>query len=100
MAKRRPLSVEKPRSAGEAHRVLNQLTAPRARKVPAAAGEPRERHVTTAIHVPKRTLDLLVEVAGKRKIRLGGRASVSAVIVSVIEAQREALEQEIHQPIT
>jgi hypothetical protein len=94
VAKRRPLAVEKPRNADDAQRALAQLTAaPRARRVQDEA--PREPTVTTAIHVPKRTLDLLVQVAAARKVRLGGRASVSAVIASIVEAQREDLAREV-----
>ena len=96
MAKRRALSVEKPRPAAEAHRVLEKLEAAvQPAKKATKKGEDKVPTVTTAIHVPKRTIDLLVQVAATRKVRHGGRASVSAVIVAVIEAQRAALEREI-----
>jgi len=94
VAKRKPLAAEKPRPAVEAHRALEKLTAaPQRRKVQGEAV--RVPTVTTAIHAPKSTLDLLVQVAATRKVRHGGRASVSAVIVSLVEAQRAALEREI-----
>lgn len=51
--------------------------------------------VTTAIHVPKRTLSLLRRVSIARADRLGGRPSVSAVLSELVEAAREHLEREL-----
>lgn len=94
MPQRKPLAAEKPRSSEDAHRALDQLTTGR-QQASQKPGQPRAATVTTAIHVPRTTLNLLVQVAAARKVKLGGRASVSAVIVSLVEAQRAALEREI-----
>ena len=48
----------------------------------------------TAIHIPKTTHELLRSVAFRRAKKSGGRASVSAVITQLVEANRAALEKE------
>lgn len=68
-----------------------QLEALSARARPERSAEPT---TTTAVHLPRRTLALLRRVATERANRDGGRASVSAVIVGLVEAQREELERE------
>ena len=50
--------------------------------------------VTTAVHIPKTTLSLLRRVAVARADRLGGRPSVSAVLVDLAERARAELEAE------
>lgn len=51
--------------------------------------------VTTAVHVPKRTLSLLRRVSVARADRNGGRPSVSALLVDITEEARERLEREL-----
>ena len=51
--------------------------------------------MTTAIHIPKRTLSLLRKVSITRADRNGGRPSVSAVLVDLVEEARERLEREV-----
>lgn len=94
MGKRSPLKVEKHHSADNAHRAFAQLTAaPRSRQQ--QPEKPREPTVTTAVHITKRTLALLRRVAAERANRDGKRASVSALLVAIVEAQRDQLEREI-----
>jgi hypothetical protein len=50
---------------------------------------------TTAIHVPKAALALLRRVAVERANLYGGRPSVSAVIVDLVERNRADLEREV-----
>lgn len=49
---------------------------------------------TTAIHVPKATLALLRRVAVERANQHGGRPSVSAVLVELVDRHRAELERE------
>lgn len=51
--------------------------------------------VTTAIHIPRETLALLRRAAVERANRGGGRPSVSALIVDLVESQRARLQAEI-----
>lgn len=84
-------------SPAEAHAALEALEQRRSptstSRVPAptAAGST----TTTAIHLPRETLHLLRRVAAERANRHGGRPSVSAVLVSLVEASRDELEAEI-----
>jgi hypothetical protein len=50
---------------------------------------------TSAMHVPKATLQLLRQVAVARAGRQGGRPSVSAVIVDLVERHRAELQKEL-----
>ncbi len=50
--------------------------------------------ITTSFHIPKVTHDLLRSVAFKRAKEQSGRASVSAVLTEMVEANRKALEKE------
>jgi hypothetical protein len=50
---------------------------------------------TSAMHVPKATLQLLRKVAVARAGIRGGRPSVSSVIVELVEQHRAELEAEI-----
>ena len=56
---------------------------------------PGEETVTTAIHLPKRTLALLRRVAVERANQRGGRPSVSALITDLVEQLRPTLQSEI-----
>ena len=59
------------------------------------AVKPGEETVTTAIHLPKRTLALLRRVAVERANQRGGRPSVSALITDLVEEMRPTLQNEI-----
>jgi hypothetical protein len=63
---------------------------------PQRAGPPIDRSemATSAMHLPKATLQLLRRVAVARAGRYGGRPSVSAVIVELVEKNREELQTE------
>jgi len=50
--------------------------------------------VTTAIHIPRRTLALLRNAAVGRANRTGGRPSVSGLITELVEQHRRDLEKE------
>lgn len=58
----------------------------------------REPTTITAVHLPRRTFDLLRHVAFKRARRAGGRPSVSAVVVELAEAARERFVREYGDP--
>jgi len=55
----------------------------------------REGSLTTAIHLPRSTWNLLRAVAFQRAQKKGGRASVSGLIVELVEKERLKLEKEI-----
>jgi hypothetical protein len=50
---------------------------------------------TTAVHFPKRTLQLLKLVAFHRAQTRGGRISVSKLVSDIVESHRKELEREI-----
>jgi hypothetical protein len=61
-----------------------------------AASEPRERpYKTTGVHIPADLWELLNRLAFERARTRGGRASASAIIVSLIELHRKELEKEL-----
>jgi hypothetical protein len=60
-----------------------------------ATKPPTRTHRTTGINLPTETLELLRRVAFERSLRSPGRASVSALLVDMIEKQRNALEKEL-----
>jgi hypothetical protein len=60
-----------------------------------AAGIDRSDMATSAMHLPKATLQLLRRVAVARAGRQGGRPSVSALIVDLVEKHRTELQAEI-----
>jgi hypothetical protein len=61
-----------------------------------AASEPRERpYKTTGVHLPADLWELLNRVAFERARTRGGRASVSALLVAMIEKNRNELEKEL-----
>jgi hypothetical protein len=51
--------------------------------------------VTSAVHIPKATLQLLRRVAVARAGQRGGRPSVSSVIVDLVEQHRAELSEEL-----
>jgi len=55
----------------------------------------KSQSLTTAIHLPRRTWELLREVAFSRARKRGGRSSVSKVLVELTESARPNLEKEI-----
>ena len=55
--------------------------------------------VTTAIHIPRETLALLRRAAVERANREGGRPSVSALVVDLVESQRDRLQEGNRQGI-
>ena len=51
--------------------------------------------MTTAIALPRSTWEFLRRVAFNRALKHGGRASVSAVLVDLVERNRKELEKEL-----
>ena len=65
-----------------------------------AASEPQERpYKTTGVHLPADLWELLNRVAFERARTRGGRASVSALLVAMIEKNRKALELELGKTV-
>lgn len=62
-----------------------------------AASEAKERFKTTGVHLPESHWILLNRVAFERARTRGGRASVSALLVEMIEKNRKSLELELGQ---
>ena len=61
-----------------------------------AVSEPRDRpYKTTGVHLPADLWELLNRVAFERARTKGGRASVSALLVDLIEHHRKELEKEL-----
>jgi hypothetical protein len=61
-----------------------------------AAFQPDERlYKTTGVHLPTDLWELLNRVAFERARTKGGRASVSALLVDMIEQHRKQLEKEL-----
>jgi hypothetical protein len=59
-----------------------------------AASEPEERpYKTTGVHLPADLWELLNRVAFERARTRGGRASVSALLVAMIEKHRKELQK-------
>jgi hypothetical protein len=64
------------------------------------APEPKERpYKTTGVHLPSDLWELLNRVAFERARTRGGRASVSALLVEMIEKNRKALELELGKKV-
>jgi predicted CopG family antitoxin len=60
------------------------------------APEQTERtHVTSGINLPVDVYQLLNRVAFARSLKKGGRPSVSALLVSLVEKHRKELEKEL-----
>jgi hypothetical protein len=83
-AKKKGLGIDIDEIAGKA-KTLNQK----------GTKKTKADYVATAIHIPKEMLNMLRLVAAYRANREGGRASVSNVIVQIIEGHRQELEAEI-----
>jgi hypothetical protein len=65
-----------------------------------AAPEPKERpYKTTGVHLPSDLWELLNRVAFERARTRGGHASVSALLVEMIERNRKALELELGKTV-
>ena len=63
---------------------------------PTLASEPQGRpYKTTGVHLPADQWELLNRVAFERARTKGGRASVSALLVQMIEKHRRELEKEL-----
>jgi len=61
-----------------------------------ATSEPQERpYKTTGVHLPADLWELLNRVAFERARTKGGRASVSALLVQMIERRRKELKKEL-----
>jgi hypothetical protein len=66
------------------------------RNTPSKAQEQSERtHKTTGINLPVKIWELLNRVAFERAKKYGGRASVSALLVDLVERHRKELEKEL-----
>lgn len=62
--------------------------------------EPRDRpYKTTGVHLPSDLWELLNRVAFERARTRGGRASVSALLVEMIEKNRKALALELEKTV-
>lgn len=65
-----------------------------------ATHQPQERqYKTTGVHLPADLWELLNRVAFERARTKGGRASVSALLVEMIEKNRKALELELGKTV-
>jgi hypothetical protein len=63
---------------------------------PKPAHEQNERtHVTSGINLPVEIYQLLNRVAFSRSLKNGGRPSVSALIVDLVQRHRKELEKEL-----
>jgi hypothetical protein len=62
--------------------------------------EPQDRpYKTTGVHLPSDLWELLNRVAFERARTRGGRASVSALLVEMIDRNRKALELELGKTV-
>jgi hypothetical protein len=65
-----------------------------------AVPDPKERpYKTTGVHLPADLWELLNRVAFERARTKGGRASVSALLVEMIEKNRKALGLELGKTV-
>ncbi len=61
-----------------------------------ATAKPQERtHRTTGINLPTETWELLRRVAFERSRRDGGRGSVSALLVELVDRHKRELQKEL-----
>jgi hypothetical protein len=61
-----------------------------------AGPKPQDRtHRTTGINLPTETWELLRRVAFERSRKSGGRGSVSALLVQLVERHKRELEKEL-----
>jgi hypothetical protein len=64
-------------------------------KSPAPATETAPTHRTTGINLPADMWEMLNRVAFERAKKHGGRPSVSALLVDLVERHRKELEKEL-----
>jgi hypothetical protein len=65
-------------------------------KTRTTASKPEDRtHRTTGINLPTETWTLLRRVAFERSRRFGGRGSVSALLVELVERHKRELQKEL-----
>lgn len=69
-----------------------------AKTIPDAEAQERP-YKTTGVHLPADLWELLNRVAFERAKTRGGRASVSALLVEMIEKNRKALELELGKTV-
>lgn len=68
---------------------------PKASKSPQAPEVVERTHRTTGINLPSDVWELLNRVAFERAKKYGGRASVSALLLSLVQRHRKELEKEL-----
>ena len=61
--------------------------------------EPASETLTTAVHFPRKTWELLRAVAFHRAQSDGGRASVSKLLTLMVEERRGEFEREANEPL-
>ena len=57
--------------------------------------QPERTHVTSGINLPVEIYELLNRVAFSRSLKNGGRPSVSALLVDLVQRNRKELEKEL-----
>ena len=57
--------------------------------------EPERSHITSGINLPFDVYQLLNRVAFQRALKRGGRPSVSALLVDLVQRHRKELEKEL-----
>ena len=62
---------------------------------PRAKNPAKRTHQTMGINLPLDIWQLLHQVALNRALKRGGRASVSAILVGLVERHRKELEREL-----
>ena len=70
-----------------------------AKKTAASEPSPERPYKTTGLHLPADLWELLNRVAFERARTRGGRASVSALLVAMIEKHRKELELELGKTV-
>jgi hypothetical protein len=65
------------------------------RKVKSPANETERTNRTTGINLPAAMWEMLNRVAFERAKKYGGRPSVSALLVDLVERHRKELEKEL-----
>ena len=68
---------------------------PRAKAAPRTPEALERTHRTTGINLPADIWELLNRVAFQRAKRFGGRPSVSALLVDLVQRHRKELEKEL-----
>ena len=57
--------------------------------------QPERSHITSGINLPFDVYQLLNRVAFQRALKRGGRPSVSALLVDLVQRHRKELEKEL-----